>query len=61
MVVLSSAKLAISVSSITKNKSIKKILNNRGPRIDPCGNPNVISSKLLYDEFNFVRCFLFDK
>ena len=36
-------------------------MNNKGPRIDPCGTPNIISNKLLYVEFIFVRCFLFDK
>ena len=35
--------------------------NKRGPGIDACRTPNIISSKLLYDEFVFIRCFLFDK
>lgn len=35
--ILWSAKFAISTSSNVKNKSTKKILDNIGPKIDPCG------------------------
>ena len=42
-----------------KKKSIKKILNNKCPRIEPRGTPKLISCQLLSDEFIFVR-FLFD-
>ena len=40
--VLSSAKLHISVFTINKNKSLIKMLNISGPKIDPCGTPNKI-------------------
>ena len=35
--VLPSTKIAMSISSTIKDKSIKKILDNSGPRTDPCG------------------------
>ena len=35
--VLSFAKLQISVFSVNRNILFKKILNNKVPRIDPCG------------------------
>ena len=41
--VLSSAWLAISRSSLIKNKLIKKILNSKGPRIEPFGTPKTIT------------------
>ena len=34
-----------------KNKLNKKLLNKRGPRTDPWGIPNIISSHKLYAEF----------
>ena len=34
-----------------KNKSNKKLLNKRGPKTDPWGIPNKISSHELYAEF----------
>ena len=37
--VLSSAKLHTSVSKVKKSKSLRYILNNNGPKIDPCGTP----------------------
>ena len=37
--VLLSAKLQMSVFSINRNMSFKKILKNNGPRTDPCGTP----------------------
>ena len=37
---------------------LKKMLNKSGPRIEPCGTPNIISSQELYDEFILVLCFL---
>ena len=35
------------------------MLNNKGPRIEPCGTPKITLSHSLYDEFIFVPCFLF--
>ena len=35
------------------------ILNNRGPKIDPCGTPNLIYLNELYDELICVLCCLF--
>ena len=37
-----------------KNKSHKKILNKRGPKIDPWGTPSKISSHDLHAEFILV-------
>ena len=39
------------MSFIIKNKSNKKLLNKRGPKTDPWGIPNKISSHELYGEF----------
>ena len=44
-----------------KNKSQKNMLNKRGPKIDPCGHPNKISSHELNSDFILVLCFLFDE
>ena len=52
--ILSSAWLASSTSFIMKNKSHKKILNKRGPKIDPGGTPNKIYSHELNSEFIWV-------
>ena len=38
-----------------------KILNNKGPKIDPCGTPNNISPHELYLSFIFTHCFLFER
>ena len=47
---LSSAKLRTSDFAMDKNKSSMKILKRRGPRIDPCGTPILISHHELKDE-----------
>ena len=44
-----------------KNKPHENMLNKRGPKIDPGGTPNKISSHELNSEFILVLCFLFDK
>ena len=49
------------MSTIMKNKSRKKMLNKRGPKIDPWGTPNKISSHELYAEFILVLCLRFLK
>ena len=51
--VLSSAELAKSLSYMTRNKSLGKMLNKLGPNIDPCGTPKRISSQELYE---FAYC-----
>ena len=38
-----------------------KILNNKGPKSDPCGTPNNIPPHELYLSFTFTLCFLFDR
>ena len=53
--VLSFAK---SVSFIMENRSHRKMLTNKGPKMDPCGTPNKIPSQGLYDEFTLGLCFL---
>ena len=45
--VLSSRYLAISMSSIVIKRSHKKVLNNKGPKIDPCDNPKKIAPQEL--------------
>ena len=45
--VLPRAQLAISKSSIIKNKPIKEILNNKGLRIEPYGVPKIKTCQLL--------------
>ena len=35
--------------------------NNKGPRMDPCGTLNTISSKELYDIFILILCRVFVK
>ena len=37
------------------------MLNNKGPRIDPCATPNTISTQERYGIFIFVLCNLFVK
>ncbi len=56
--VLSSAKLHKAVSDKNKNKSFIKILNNNGPKIDPCGTPKITSKNSLNVEKILTLCFL---
>lgn len=42
----------------TENKSQTNCLNDRGPKIEPYGTPNSISSRELYDVIMFVLSFL---
>ena len=35
------------------------MLKSKGPRTDPCGTPNIISSQQLYAEFILALCFSF--
>ena len=37
------------------------MLNNRGPKIEPCGTPNNISLHDLYLLFILTLCFLFER
>ena len=37
-----------------------KILDNKGPKTDPCGTPNNISLHELYLSFIFTLSFLFE-
>ena len=46
-------------SSIMKNNSHKHMLNKRGPKSDPWGTPNKISSHELYAEFILILCLRF--
>ena len=46
------------LSFMKKKISFMSILNNKGPSIDPCGTPDIISTQLLNDESILVRCFL---
>lgn len=42
----------------TENKSQTNFLNDRGPKIEPYGTPNSISSQELFDVIMFVLSFL---
>ena len=53
-IVVSSAKLRISIFSAKTKISLMNILNNN----EPCGIPRQISDQLLYEEPTLVRCFL---
>ena len=55
--VLSSAKLQILAFSIKRKISLINMLNNNGPKIEPCGTPLTISYQSLYEEPIFVLCF----
>ena len=44
-----------------KKRSHGKMLNNKNPRMDPCGTPITISSRELYNIFIFVLRRLFVK
>ena len=59
--VLSSAKLHILDSSMKKTRSLILMLKSSGPKIEPCGTPDVISIQLLKVEPIFTFCFLPDK
>ena len=50
-------------SELKENNFQIKMLNNRGPKMDPWGTPKRITYKLfqLYAVFIFVLCFLLDK
>ena len=54
---LSSEKLQTSDFVMEENKSFMKILKRRGPRIDSCGTPVLISHHELKGEPIFLLCF----
>ena len=53
--------LAKPVLLIIQNKSQRKILNKKGPRINPCGAPNKNSFQKLYAKLILVLYFLFER
>ena len=55
---LSSAKLKRSDNFNVESRSLRNILNNIGPNIDPCGTPdsNVRKSLKKLLTFTFVSC-----
>ena len=59
--VLSSGKLQISVFSIKIRRSLMKISNMRGPRIETWGIPVKIPIDLLLADPIFTFCFQFEK
>ena len=54
--VLSSAKLWTDAFGIKKKKSLKKILNKIGPKIEPWGTPDIIVSNSLCLLFIWTHC-----
>ena len=61
VIVLSSAKLCKSVFFKHKNKSLRNILNNIGPSIEPCGTPDRIFKKSLQMLLILTHCLRFLK
>ena len=59
--VLSSAKLQIFVFSMKRKRSLINMLNNKGPKFEPCGTPLTISYQSLYEEPIFVLYFRCDR
>ena len=44
-----------------KNSSVKNMLNNNEPSIEPSGYQKCITNHVLYELVNLVLCFLSDK
>ena len=57
-IVLSSAKLKRSDNFNVESRSLRNILNNIGPSIDPCGTPDSNVRKSLKTLLTFTYCFL---
>ena len=57
-IVLSSAKLKRSDNFNVESRSLRNILNNIGPNIDPCGTPDSNVRKSLKKLLTFTFCFL---
>ena len=57
-IVLSSAKLKRSDNFNVESRSLRNILNNIGPSIDPCGTPDSNVRKSLKTLLIFTFCFL---
>ena len=57
-IVLSSAKLKRSDNFNVESRSLRNILNNIGPSIDPCGTPDSNVRKSLKTLLTFTFCFL---
>ena len=57
-IVLSSAKLKRSDNFKVESRSLRNILDNIGPKIDPSGTPDSNVRKLLKQLLNFTFCFL---
>ena len=60
-IVLPSAKLHMFVLPRKRKRSLINKLNDSGPKIYPCGTPQIISYQSVYEEFTFLRYFRFDK
>ena len=57
-IVLSSVQLEQSVSLITRNISLRKVLNKIGSSTEPCRTPKGISFDKLYAWLTLLPCFL---
>lgn len=58
---VSSANSMYSASSEMVGRSLMKIRKSRGPSVEPCGTPVVISFSVDLILFNWVSCFRFVK
>ena len=59
--VASSANSLDSDVLIQRGKSLMKILNSSGPRMEPCGTPYLIGSNVDLLDFMQTDCVLLDK
>ena len=57
-IVLSSVKLKRSDNFNVESRSLRNMLNNIGPNIDPCGTPDSNVRKSLKKLLTFTFCFL---
>ena len=57
-IVLSSVKLKRSDNFSVESRSLRNMLNNIGPNIDPCGTPDSNVRKSLKKLLTFTFCFL---
>ncbi len=56
-IIMSSAYISISQCVATKGMSLIKMMNNKGPSIDPCGTPVFMDSLIDNLPLNDVHCF----
>jgi len=58
---VSSAKELIIQSTSILKRSLIKIINSKGPRIDPCGTPDLILRRFEFEFLEKINCCLFSR